>query len=94
MPPVNAPAAGGRDLPALPSALVRAWPRLRDRGHGDHGGDRAASCGLERRRWPSGATLGISLPLLGIDLVFLGSNALKFVEGGFVPVLLAPAIMP
>ena len=50
---------------------------------------------VERRlwKWPLALTLAISLPLLAIDLVFLGSNALKFLEGGFVPVLLALAIM-
>lgn len=50
---------------------------------------------IERRlwRWPLALSLGITLPFLAIDLVFFGSNALKIVQGGWVPVALAGAIM-
>jgi KUP system potassium uptake protein len=39
-------------------------------------------------RWPLWAALAMMLPLLAIDVVFLGANALKIVEGGWVPLAL------
>ena len=36
-------------------------------------------------RWPLWASLAMMLPLLLLDLVFLGANALKIHEGGWVP---------
>jgi KUP system potassium uptake protein len=50
---------------------------------------------VERRlwRWPLALTLAVSLPFLVIDLVFLGANLLKVVDGGWVPLLLGGALM-
>jgi KUP system potassium uptake protein len=39
--------------------------------------------------WPLPVVLGIMLPILGIELVFLGANLMKLIDGGFVPVLFA-----
>ncbi|MFO1091546.1 MAG: potassium transporter Kup [Hyphomicrobiales bacterium] len=39
-------------------------------------------------QWPLWSALLIMLPLLAIDLVFLGANALKVFEGGWVPLAL------
>ena len=39
--------------------------------------------------WPLPAVLGIMLPILGIELVFLAANLMKLIDGGFVPVLFA-----
>ncbi len=44
-------------------------------------------------RWPLWAAAALILPFLVVDLVFLGANLLKLFEGGYVPVLLALAIM-
>jgi KUP system potassium uptake protein len=44
-------------------------------------------------RWPLWAAIALILPFLAVDLVFLGANLLKLFEGGYVPVLLALAIM-
>lgn len=38
--------------------------------------------------WPLWGALALMLPLLFIDLVFLGANALKIAEGGWVPLML------
>jgi KUP system potassium uptake protein len=50
---------------------------------------------IERRlwRWPLALSIAITAPFLAIDLVFFGSNALKIVQGGWLPVALAGAIM-
>jgi KUP system potassium uptake protein len=39
--------------------------------------------------WPLPVVLGIMLPILGIELMFLAANLLKMVDGGFVPVMFA-----
>jgi KUP system potassium uptake protein len=39
-------------------------------------------------RWPLWAALTMMLPLLAVDIIFLGANALKVVEGGWVPLAL------
>jgi len=39
--------------------------------------------------WPLYLTLLLMLPLICIDLVFLGGNLLKVFEGGFIPLLVA-----
>ncbi|MCZ8097744.1 MAG: potassium transporter Kup [Burkholderiales bacterium] len=44
-------------------------------------------------RWPLWAATALILPFLVVDLVFLGANLLKLFDGGYVPVLLALAIM-
>ncbi len=38
--------------------------------------------------WPLWASLALMGPLLAIDVIFLGANALKVVEGGWVPLAL------
>ncbi|MBX3453551.1 potassium transporter Kup [Ferrovibrio sp.] len=43
--------------------------------------------------WPLWLSLGLLLPFLAIDFVFLGANLLKFSEGGYVPVLFAMLMM-
>ncbi len=47
-----------------------------------------------RRRWGWSLPAAVALigPLLTIDMVFLGANALKFFSGGFVPVILGAAV--
>ena len=42
-------------------------------------------------RWPLAGVLALVVPLLLVDLVFLGTNALKLLSGGFVPLLLGGA---
>ncbi len=42
-----------------------------------------------RWKWSMGATLTLMLPLLTLDLVFLGANSLKIVDGGYVPLAIA-----
>lgn len=44
-------------------------------------------------RWPIWGAAALMLPFLIIDLVFFGANALKIFDGGYVPVLLALAMM-
>ena len=39
--------------------------------------------------WPLWAALALILPFLTIDLIFLGANMLKVVDGGYVPLLMA-----
>ena len=43
--------------------------------------------------WSLLKTLALVAPLLTIDLVFLGANALKVLSGGWVPLLLGSALM-
>ena len=43
-------------------------------------------------RWPLWAVLAVMLPLLALDIVFLGANALKIMEGGWMPLALGGAI--
>ena len=42
-----------------------------------------------RWKWSMGATLLLMLPLLTLDLMFLGANSLKIVDGGYVPLAIA-----
>lgn len=39
--------------------------------------------------WPKIVALLVFVPFIGIDLLFLTSNSLKFFEGGFIPVTIA-----
>jgi KUP system potassium uptake protein len=43
--------------------------------------------------WSAAAAAALIAPFLFIDLTFLGANLLKVVEGGWVPLLLASAVM-
>ena len=45
------------------------------------------------RRWPLPLALAIVLPFVILDLLFFGSNALKFMSGGWFPVLLSAVIL-
>ncbi|MGE0420439.1 MAG: potassium transporter Kup [Acetobacteraceae bacterium] len=40
-------------------------------------------------RWPLWAAAALIVPFVVIDLVFLGANLMKFLEGGYVPLLIA-----
>ena len=42
-----------------------------------------------RGKWPPWAAYALLVPLLALELVFLGANLLKLQDGGYVPVLLA-----
>jgi KUP system potassium uptake protein len=44
-------------------------------------------------RWPLAACVAVIGPLLAIDLVFLGANALKLFSGGYVPVVIGGAML-
>jgi KUP system potassium uptake protein len=44
-------------------------------------------------RWTLGLSLAMMLPFLFIDLVFLGANLTKLFTGGYVPVLMAAALI-
>ena len=44
-------------------------------------------------RWPLWACVVVLAPFLALDLVFLGSNALKIADGGWVPLAAAGAIV-
>jgi KUP system potassium uptake protein len=44
-------------------------------------------------RWALGLALALMLPFLFIDLAFLGANLTKLFTGGYVPVLLATALI-
>ncbi len=44
-------------------------------------------------KWPLWAALAMMLPLLALDIVFLGANALKVFQGGWVPLALGGVIM-
>ncbi len=46
-----------------------------------------------RWKWSIHATLALMLPLLAIDLVFFGANALKIAQGGWMPLALGGMIM-
>lgn len=50
---------------------------------------------IQRRlwRWPLGLALLVSLPFLVIDLVFLGANLLKVMDGGWMPLVLGVTLM-
>ena len=39
-------------------------------------------------RWPLPLALAVMLPLLALDLIFLGANSLKILEGGWMPLAL------
>jgi KUP system potassium uptake protein len=44
-------------------------------------------------RWPLWASLLVMLPLLALDVIFLGANSLKIHEGGWVPLALGAALI-
>ena len=46
-----------------------------------------------RWKWSMHATLAMMLPLLVIDTIFLGANALKIADGGWLPLALGVLIM-
>ncbi len=46
-----------------------------------------------RWKWSWHATLGLMLPLLTLDLIFLGANSLKITEGGWLPLAIGAAIV-
>jgi KUP system potassium uptake protein len=46
-----------------------------------------------RWRWPLWGAAALVGPLLAIDVTFLGANSLKLLSGGFVPLLIAGALM-
>jgi KUP system potassium uptake protein len=46
-----------------------------------------------RWRWSLTATLLMMVPLLAIDIIFFGANALKIANGGWMPLALGAAIM-
>lgn len=39
--------------------------------------------------WPIWLVAGVMLPILAIELMFLGANAIKIADGGYVPVILS-----
>ncbi|MBK9080615.1 MAG: potassium transporter Kup [Rhizobiales bacterium] len=43
--------------------------------------------------WPRWAAALLIAPFLAIDLIFFGANALKLLEGGFVPLMIAALVM-
>jgi KUP system potassium uptake protein len=43
--------------------------------------------------WPVWAAAALMIPFLLIDLVFLGANLLKIVQGGWVPILIGAMVM-
>jgi KUP system potassium uptake protein len=43
-------------------------------------------------RWPLWASLTLIVPFLLIDLVFLGANLMKILDGGYVPLLIAALV--
>ena len=43
--------------------------------------------------WPLWGALALMLPLLGLDLIFLGANSLKIHDGGWVPLALGALLM-
>ncbi|HTV24362.1 MAG TPA: KUP/HAK/KT family potassium transporter [Polyangiaceae bacterium] len=46
----------------------------------------------ERWKWPTAAALLLLVLFLALDLAFLSSNAIKFLDGGYIPVLIAAGI--
>jgi KUP system potassium uptake protein len=43
-------------------------------------------------RWPLVLVVAVVAPILLVELVFLGANLAKFVDGGYVPVLIAACV--
>ncbi len=43
--------------------------------------------------WPLPAALALIAPFLAIDLVFLGANLMKVLEGGYVPLLIGAVVV-
>ncbi len=39
--------------------------------------------------WPIWLVAGVMLPILAIEIMFLGANLVKFIDGGYVPVIMA-----
>lgn len=46
-----------------------------------------------RWKWSFPATLGLMLPLLTLDLIFLGANSMKIAEGGWMPLAIGAFIV-
>lgn len=46
-----------------------------------------------RWNWPLWAAVAIMIPFITIDIIFLSANALKVLDGGYVPLLVALGIM-
>ncbi|MFT3671480.1 potassium transporter Kup [Aestuariivirga sp.] len=46
-----------------------------------------------RWKWPMAGVLALMVPLLAIDVVFFGANALKIAHGGWLPLTLGGAVM-
>lgn len=44
-------------------------------------------------RWPLWSAAAVFLPFLAVDAIFLGANMTKVLEGGFVPLLVAGALV-
>ena len=44
-------------------------------------------------RWPLAGAVALIVPFLAIDLVFLGANLMKFLDGGYVPLLIAAVVV-
>ncbi len=44
-------------------------------------------------KWPFWAAAALMAPFLAIDLIFFAANAIKVVEGGFVPLMLGGGVM-
>ena len=44
-------------------------------------------------RWPIAGVLALMLPLLALDVIFLGANSLKIAEGGWMPLVLGAAMV-
>ena len=44
-------------------------------------------------RWPLPAALALILPFLAIDLVFLGANFMKVLDGGYVPLVIGVLVV-
>ena len=42
--------------------------------------------------WPLAAALAVMVPILALEVVFLGANLAKVLDGGFVPLLIAAAV--
>jgi KUP system potassium uptake protein len=47
----------------------------------------------KRWNWPAWAAALVIAPFLAVDLIFLGANLLKIVEGGWLPLIVGLAIM-
>ncbi len=44
---------------------------------------------LKAWKWPLWRVVAVMLPILALEILFLGANALKIVDGGYVPILMA-----